>query len=114
MDSTQAKPWMGWAILELMGHRKMAGLVQQEEVCGVAMLRIDVPGTDPTTPDLVATQYYSASALYCLTPTTESIARAFAVGVQPAPVQRWELPAADLVEDDDSPETAKIRSEPPF
>ncbi len=33
----------GWCILELMGHRKLAGLVAQQEIAGAAFLRIDVP-----------------------------------------------------------------------
>lgn len=79
----------GWAVLELMGHRKMAGRVSEAVVGGASLLRIDVPGPEGA----VATQFYSPSALYCLTPTTEEVARAFAARNQPAPVSRWELPA---------------------
>lgn len=81
----------GWAIVELMGHRKVAGLVSSEEVGGVALIRIDVPGDNGVN---VATQYYNPTALYCLTPTTEDLARKVARGNQPAPVTRWELPKA--------------------
>jgi hypothetical protein len=52
----------------------------------------------------VATQFYSPAALYCLTPTTEEIARAVALRNQPEPVTRWELPPAReraTVPDDD-------------
>lgn len=80
----------GWAVLELMGHRRLAGYVSEANVAGAAMLRLDVPGKDD---DVAATQFYSASALYCLTPTTEDLARAFAQQAQPEPVRRWELPA---------------------
>lgn len=79
-----------WAILELMGHRKLAGYVQDVEAFGGRMLRIDVPSEPP------ATQFYGAASIYCVTPTTEETARAFAQRGGPAPVQRWELlpPAA--------------------
>lgn len=79
----------GWAILELMGHRRLGGFVSEATLAGGAFLRIDVPaeaeGTKP------ATQFYSPSSVYCLTPTTEETARAVAKLAQPAPVQRWEL-----------------------
>lgn len=88
----------GFAILELMGHRRLAGYVSEQEIAGAGLIRIDVPGEDGFT---AATQFYSPSALYCLTPTTENVARAFATRHQPKPVQRWELPAPS----DTTPET---------
>ena len=79
----------GWAILELMGHRKLAGYCRWTQG---PLLRIDVPGDNPGDPN-VATQFYSPAALYCLTPTTEDLARKVAKGCRPEPVARWELPA---------------------
>lgn len=79
----------GWAILELMGHRKLAGYVSEQAIGGAAFVRIDVPAEGETN---VATQFYSPSAVYCITPTTEDLARKVAKGAQPAPVTRWELP----------------------
>jgi hypothetical protein len=81
-----------WAILELLGHRRLAGCVSEETIAGVSMLRIDIPAGDSL--NLAAgytTQYYSPSALYCLTPTTEAIVRVFCKTNQPTPIQRWEL-----------------------
>lgn len=75
----------GWAIVELMGHRRLAGHVSEQEIAGQAFLRLDVPA------DLPVTQFYSASAVYCITPTTEEIARGLAARMRPAPVQRYEL-----------------------
>jgi hypothetical protein len=80
----------GWTILELMGHRRLGGYVREQEIAGAAFLRIDVPATDD---DPAATQFYSAQAVYAITPTTEAMARAVAARQRPAPVQRWELPA---------------------
>lgn len=85
-------PFASWCILELMGHRRLAGYVTEQEIAGVGLLRLDVPGDDGT----VATQFYHPSALYCLTPTTEETARAVAKVGRPAPVQVWELPAPKL------------------
>lgn len=77
-----------WAILELMGHRRLAGFVTEQEIAGKGFLRLEVPGQSG------ATQLYNPAAVYCITPTTEVIARAVAPTNQPAPVQRWELPPA--------------------
>lgn len=82
----------GWAVLELMGHRKLAGYVREQNVAGAGFIRIDVPG--PAGDADVATQFYAPGALYCLTPTTEDVARRFAAGCRPEPVTRWELPQA--------------------
>ena len=79
------EPFEGWAILELMGHRRLAGYVREESHFGTSMCRIDVPGED----GIVATQFYGGSAVYCVTPTTEDLARAIAATNKPAPVQRW-------------------------
>lgn len=77
----------GWCVIEFMGHRRLAGLVSVQEIAGVPFVRVDVPGPDGT----AATQFYSPGAVYCVTPTTEETARAFAAGRVPAPVARWEL-----------------------
>lgn len=92
----------GWAILELMGHRRLAGRVSAATLGGSAVIRLDKPQGDGFT-----TQFYSGSALYCLTPTTEEIARKVAASCAPAPVSPWELRALPErtgrieVEDDD-------------
>lgn len=91
----------GWAILELMGHRRLAGYLSEQEVAGAAFVRVDVPGDGE---DPVATQLYSASAVYCITPTTEEVARAVATNHKPRPVARWELPAAEVDDGDDGDE----------
>lgn len=86
----QQRDWTpSWAILELMGHRRLGGMVSEATIAGSAMLRIDVPGPDGAT---MATQFYGGGSVYCLTPTTEAMARAVARTAQPEPVARWELP----------------------
>lgn len=77
-----------WAVLELMGHRRLAGKITEAVIGGGAFLRVDIPGKNGEQ----TTQYYSPNAIYCITPTTEEIARAVAVDLQPEPVHRWEIP----------------------
>ena len=88
-----------WCILELMGHRRLAGLVTMEDVAGKKMLRIDVFCGDADESEL--TQFYSPDAVYCMTPTTEAIARGFSKQYKPKPIQTWDLPAIDHHPDDE-------------
>lgn len=90
----QAAKYEGWTILELMGHRRLGGYVREQEIAGAGFLRIDVPATDGPQ----ATQFYPPSSVYCITPTTEAMARAVAKNNTPEPVHRWELPAAPATE----------------
>lgn len=92
-----------WAIVELMGHRRIAGMVSEQSIGGASMVRVDVPETSNQP---AFTQFYGGQALYCLTPTTEEIARAVAERSCARPVERYELkPLPEPVHhDDDDPE----------
>ncbi len=85
----ESSAYSGWAIVELMGHRRMGGLVSEAVQYGATMLRLDVPGEDGA---VEATQFYGGGAIYCVTPCAEDVARALAKNAKPTPVQRWELP----------------------
>jgi hypothetical protein len=65
----------GWCVLELMGHRRLGGYVSEASVGGAGLIRIDIPGGEEVPG---CTQFYSPAALYCITPTTETIARGIA------------------------------------
>ncbi|MGH7674006.1 MAG: hypothetical protein ACREMV_01935, partial [Gemmatimonadales bacterium] len=75
----------GWCIVELMGHRRLGGFVSEQQIAGSGFVRVDVwlPAADKP----VMTQLYSPKAVYCLTPTTEELARKAAASSVPAPVQ---------------------------
>ena len=90
-----ATEFEGWAIVELMGHRKLAGYVREVTFAGAAMMRLDIPSDPPVT------QYYSASSLYALTPTTEDLAKRVAQASRPTPVALYELPERTSASDDD-------------
>lgn len=62
----------GWAIVELMGHRERAGRVSEVELAGAKMLRLDIPTDNP---EVFVTELYGGSAIYCLSPCAEQIAR---------------------------------------
>lgn len=89
----------GWAVLELMGHRRLAGYVQEVELAGQGMLRLDIPDEVPATDGEqtgyapIATQFYSPGSVYCLTPCTEDAARAVAARSYVRPPAMLGLPA---------------------
>lgn len=79
-----------WAIVELMGHVRIAGFVTEEDRFGVRMGRIDIYNGE----DCV-TQFFSGGSVYRITPVEESIARDLGART-PAPVSQWELSAKTL------------------
>lgn len=97
MTDTKQAPFDEWCIVELLGHRRLAGRVQEVQLAGAGFLRLDIPeaGDDPG-----RTQYIAPGSVYALHPTDEATARAAAVSWRPAPVQRWELAALPAVEDE--------------
>jgi hypothetical protein len=73
----------GWCVLELMGHRRLAGRVQEVTVAGQGFLRIDIPAVKGREP---VTQLYSPGSVYAITPTTEELAKAVAESISHEPV----------------------------
>lgn len=89
-----------WALVELMGHRRMAGRVALDERFGAPMLRVDV-FVGPA-PEAAVTTFNAPAALYCVTPISESMARRFSTQNVPQPISKWELPEAlEPARDDD-------------
>lgn len=79
-----------WAMVELMGHVKMAGRISEESHFGTVLLRCDIPqGSDGG----YFTQWYGGSAIYRITPISEAVACAFSIDHQPQPVRQYELAA---------------------
>jgi hypothetical protein len=85
--TAEAENYDGWYLVEVMGHRRLAGYVREVTLAGAGMLRIDVPSEPPTT------QFIPPASLYALTPIDEALARTLAVRYKPEPVSRYELAA---------------------
>lgn len=60
-----------WAILEVMGHERTAGLIKTSDIGG--LVRIEVPIGDG-----FRTEYYGEKAIYAIRIVSEEIARAYA------------------------------------
>lgn len=87
IDAENDGKFATWAVVEIMGHRRLIGYLTEQEIGGVAMLRVDILGEKP------ATQIYGAAAIYCITPVTEDTARRAANLNRVSPVKLWEIGA---------------------
>lgn len=88
--------FQGWAILELMGHRRVYGHVQEVTLAGAGFLRVDVYEGEAEAAKV--TQFYPPSSVYCLTPTTEAAAREAA---RPYAPPTPALPSGPMFDDDE-------------
>lgn len=79
-----------WALVELMGHQQVAGLVTEESIAGKAFLRVDVPRPNGET---ACTRFYSPDAVYCISPTDRQIALGLAAKAAVRPVTIYDLQA---------------------
>lgn len=84
----------GWAVLEIMGHKVVAGYVEETTLAGAPMLKITIPpkaeGDDPKT------QYYGGSSIYCMTPCSEEVARVVNGRTSTQPDWAWNLPKVQV------------------
>jgi hypothetical protein len=105
-----------WAIVELMGHRRLAGRVSEQVIGGASLLRIDVPEVAEVPASLVDDPYFAGqkrrtqakpaipaySQLYgigsicCITPTTEEIARKASAAMRERPLSLYDIVPRDL------------------
>jgi hypothetical protein len=95
VTQVQDTDYEGWGILELMGHRKLAGKLSTQKVAGASFLRIDIPARKDTAieTEFVSTQFVNPTSIYAMHPTTEEVARAVAASIAPDPVTKWDVKA---------------------
>lgn len=91
-----------WAIVELFGHQRIAGLVTEQAVGGCSFVRVDVPQIKDTT---AYTRLLGNGAIYAINFVSEAVARAAAEAFRARPVSAYEVPAlAAPRRDDDEPQ----------
>lgn len=78
-----------WGLVEVMGHRRYAGLVTQDFIGGVPFVRIDIPAIEGV-PEF--TKLFGAAAIYSITLFTEAAARSLATTLRQTPTDLWDLP----------------------
>jgi hypothetical protein len=77
--TAETSGFKSWAIVEQQGHRTFAGLVSEEVIAGVAMLRIDIPQADES----LLPKWIGPSSIFALTPCTEVVAKKYALAAGP-------------------------------
>ena len=113
MNAETQEKFDQWAIVEVMGHKKYAGRVTEQQIAGAGLVRVDVPEVvlgEKTHPPY--SKLIGPSSIYCITPVTEELAKKAAARIayesgDPLPVYiptERQLPAtvpAGESEDDD-------------
>ena len=79
-----------WAIVEVMGHKTFAGRIEEVEVCGAGMMRLDVPAVEGAP---AFTKLLSPQSIYAINPTDEASARAAAERLRERPLDTYQLVA---------------------
>jgi hypothetical protein len=94
MSDENSQKFDQWGIVEVMGHKKFAGHITEQVIAGSALVRVDVPevtvqrqrveydergygkGYVTETKTVGAfTKMVGVGSIYCITPTSEEIAR---------------------------------------
>lgn len=83
-----------WAIVEVMGHKKYAGLVTEQVIGGQSFVRVDVPEIHDDNPDERREPFcklFGAGSIYCITPVSEEVARRMVLQLAERPIPIFEL-----------------------
>jgi len=94
-----------WGIVELMGHKVVAGQVSKSEMLGAPLLRVDVPATS-SYPEF--TQFYGTAAVYCVTFVSEDVAKLTAEANMTNPVSVY---VPDLITREQAEEKVRMYQE---
>ncbi len=76
-----------WCIVEMLGHRKLAGLVTERVIAGKGFLQVQVPNKAGE----MQTQLIPPESVYCITPTEAQICRKVAESCEPTTISKWDL-----------------------
>jgi hypothetical protein len=77
-----------FAVVEMMGHRKIAGAIKQSELAPGALIRVDVFGS---TGEIERTEHVGSSAIYDITICSEQTAKAAAIAHNPQPSFAYDI-----------------------
>ena len=80
-----------WAIVELFGHQKIAGLVSEQQLGGASFIRVDVPETSVNP---AFTRTLNPSAVYAFNWTTKEVATKYAEQLRAKPVTIFDIKKA--------------------
>lgn len=79
-----------WAIVEIMGHQRIAGLLSEMSIGGSSFIRVDVPPVDGAP---AFTKLYGPGAIYAVSFVDRDIALAAAERLRVRPVTPYDVGA---------------------
>lgn len=85
MDETEKTPIDNgaWVVLEIFGHKTVAGFMKLDDLAGKQMLRVEIPAVG----DFPAfTRHYSPDAIYSITYVSEEAAVMVAAQIEDDPI----------------------------
>jgi hypothetical protein len=117
MDKEDPGKLETYAIVEVMGHNRFAGFVQQVPFGGAAMIRVDVPEVPERDEDYMDwgedgkavkktrkvagtpafTKFLGVSSIFAITPCSKEVALAAVNQFRSAPVTILEMPSRRLI-----------------
>lgn len=98
------------AIIELMGHQRIAGHVTEIQLGGHSLLQVDVPETKSVP---AFTRILSPSAIYAINPCTPEMAQMAAESIKSKPIMEFDMQRmiAKMVENEVERRTALPEAE---
>jgi len=72
-----------WGIVEMLGHKILAGRVSEHVIAGQAFIRVDVPETPQ---EAAFTKLLGPGSIYAISPCSEELARAAAGRLHSEPI----------------------------
>lgn len=89
-DQNTNSNFKSWAIVEVFGHEKYAGYVENLQIGGTSMLRIEVPETGGEYPLPGFTKIFNPSSVFSITPVSEDYAKEMANRLKKHPITAYE------------------------
>lgn len=77
-----------FALVELFGHTRLAGSVEEHTIGSASFIRIDIPETKERP---AWTKIVNPSAVYAINPITEEVMHEFAENINEAPIEAWDI-----------------------
>lgn len=116
----QNQPVAMWAVVEVLGHVRLAGWLTEQTIAGTAFVRVDVPelaAVDTVYQKREAlpafTKLIGGGSIYSITPCTEAVARRAAETFRVIPVQYVDLVKRVVADTPRLTGPAETEEEPP-
>jgi hypothetical protein len=78
-----------YAVIEMMGHRKIIGVIEQSNYSPNNLIRVDVLNADG---EIDRTEHIGTGSIYCLTEVSEEAAKLSAKSNFSKPSVAWDIP----------------------